>query len=112
MTKRNPALPPGKPGNPKADINPEHVKALAGAGCTVEEIAEFLHVNKKTLERRFVKVMEAGRLNRNVSLRRKQFELAQRGDRAMLIWLGKQYLGQKDKQEHCGSNDAPLSRSS
>ena len=26
------------PGKPKAKIDPEHVKALASAGCTVEEI--------------------------------------------------------------------------
>lgn len=31
------------------------------------------------------------------SLRRKQFELAQAGDRTMLIWLGKQRLGQSEK---------------
>ena len=48
------------PGKPKAKIDPEHVKALASAGCTVEEIADFLGVNKKTLERRFLKIMEKG----------------------------------------------------
>lgn len=31
-----------------------------------------------------------------VELRRKQFEMAMDGDVRMLIWLGKQYLGQKD----------------
>ena len=31
-----------------------------------------------------------------VSLRRKQFELALKGDRTMLIWLGKQHLGQRE----------------
>lgn len=30
-------------------------------------------------------------------LRAKQFEVAMSGDKAMLIWLGKQYLGQNDK---------------
>lgn len=37
-----------------------------------------------------------------MSIRRKQFELAMDGDKAMLTWLGKQYLGQTDsgkKQE-------------
>ena len=33
------------------------------------------------------------------SLRRKQFELAMNGDRTMLIWLGKQYLEQKDTKQ-------------
>ena len=31
-----------------------------------------------------------------MSLRRKQYELALEGDRTMLIWLGKQHLGQSE----------------
>jgi hypothetical protein len=96
------------PGRPKAKLDPEHIKALAGAGCTVDEIAEFLGVNKKTLERRFLKIMEAGRLRRNVSLRRKQVELAMKGDRTMLIWLGKQCLGQSEKSQITGKDDGPI----
>lgn len=34
-----------------------------------------------------------------VSLRRKQMEMALAGDRTMLVWLGKQYLGQADKMD-------------
>ena len=34
-----------------------------------------------------------------VELRKKQFEMAMDGDVRMLIWLGKQYLGQKDTPE-------------
>jgi predicted metal-dependent hydrolase len=96
------------PGKPKAKIDPEHVKALASAGCTVEEIADFLGVNKKTLERRFLPIMEKGRNTRNVSLRRKQVELAMRGDKTMLIWLGKQFLGQSDKTQLSGKDDGPI----
>ena len=36
---------------------------------------------------------------RLVELRKKQFEMAMDGNVQMLIWLGKQYLGQKDKPE-------------
>ena len=38
--------------------------------------------------------------NGRMSLRREQYRLAMDGDRTMLIWLGKQYLGQADKVEH------------
>ena len=31
-----------------------------------------------------------------VALKKKQYEIAMTGDTRMLIWLGKQYLGQKD----------------
>ena len=34
-----------------------------------------------------------------ISLRRYQFRQAEKGNASLLIWLGKQYLGQTDKQE-------------
>lgn len=37
-------------------------------------------------------------------LRVKQFDLAQKGSERMLVWLGKQRLGQRDKVEHTGAN--------
>jgi hypothetical protein len=62
-------------------------------------MAEMLECSKDTLERRFAAVIKKGRAQRNSSLRRKQFEVAMKGDRTMLIWLGKQYLEQRDKHE-------------
>jgi hypothetical protein len=41
----------------------------------------------------------------NASLKRKQFQVAMRGNPALLIWLGKQYLGQSDKLEGPGAGD-------
>ena len=38
----------------------------------------------------------------------KQFELAKKGDRAMLIWLGKQRLDQSDKKEIKQENTGQL----
>ncbi len=37
-----------------------------------------------------------------ISLRRMQFKKAQVGNVPMLIWLGKQYLGQSEKHELSG----------
>ena len=34
-----------------------------------------------------------------IALKKKQFDMAMKGNVPMLIWLGKQYLGQMDKQE-------------
>ena len=34
-----------------------------------------------------------------LALRKKQFDIAMQGNVQMLIWLGKQYLEQSDKQE-------------
>lgn len=41
------------------------------------------------------------------SLRRTQFKMAERNT-AMAIWLGKQYLGQSDKQEWSTKDGRPL----
>ncbi len=52
-----------------------------------------------TLARRFKDELADGRLQGKASLRRKQYEIAMSGNTTMLIWLGKQALGQSDKQE-------------
>lgn len=83
-------------GRPKKEIDAAKVKKLAGMGLTVEEIAAVLECNKRTLERRFVAVLKEGRQRRNASLRRRQFTVAMKGSVPMLIFLGKQYLGQRD----------------
>jgi hypothetical protein len=43
--------------------------------------------------------MAVGRM----SLRRKQWKAAEDGNTTMLVWLGKQYLGQSDKSEVTGA---------
>jgi hypothetical protein len=89
---------------PRLEIDPEQVKLLAGIGCPVDEMALVLGCSKRTLERRYAALIETGRADIRKSLRRKQVEMALKGDRTMLIWLGKQLLGQRDEQrvEHAG----------
>lgn len=72
---------------------------MAAVGCTVEEIALVIGCNKRTIERRFVAVLEKGRARLRAGLRHKQVQLAMQGDKTMLVWLGKQLLGQKDRTE-------------
>lgn len=84
--------------NIKKDINPEQVHKLAAIGCTDVEIGDIVGCSHDTLTRRFKDELIAGRANGKASLRRKQYEQAMSGNVAMLIWLGKQYLGQTDKQ--------------
>jgi hypothetical protein len=63
---------------------------------TMPELAAITGVSEDTLYRNFAGAIKRGRALRNASLRRKQFEVADSGNPTMLIWLGKQYLGQKD----------------
>ena len=94
-------------GRPKKRIDFELVDRLCAIQCTGEEIASVLNVSYDTLERRvkekfgvsFADYFEEKRGKGRVSLRRMQWKKAEKGDTTMLIWLGKQYLKQTDKQE-------------
>jgi hypothetical protein len=100
-------------GRPKKEVDFEMVKRLAAVMCTIEEIAAVLGVSVDTLERRgerFRQALAEGQAQGRASLRRIQFETAKKGNATMQVWLGKQYLEQRDKTEvqHSGSIARPL----
>ena len=84
-------------GRPKKEIDYEAVEKLASIQCTQEEIANFLELSVRTLQRddEFCRLYKKGQDNGKMSLRRTQFKLAEKNP-SMAIWLGKQYLGQRD----------------
>lgn len=84
---------------PRAKIDPDMVEKLAAIQCSQQEIATVVGCSVDTLQRRFRAQMESGKERGKVSIRRKQYEVAMKGDKAMLIWLGKQWLGQTDQRE-------------
>lgn len=84
---------------PKLEIDEEQVLKLAMIQCTMNEMAAVLNCSVDTLERRFADVIQKGRDSGKMSLKRKQWETAMNGNVAMLIWLGKNMLGQTDKKE-------------
>ena len=82
----------------------EQLRALGGIQATVEECAAVLRVSLRTLQNFFAahedakEAHEEGKLSGLASLRRKQFNLAER-NATMAIFLGKNYLGQQDIQQ-------------
>ena len=87
-------------GRPKKEIDYDMVEKLANIQCTQEEIASFLGVSVRTLQRdeEFCRIYKKGQENGKMSLRRIQYKLAEKNT-AMAIFLGKQYLGQRDNVE-------------
>lgn len=89
----------------KIEFNLDALEKLCRLNCTFEEIAAYFNVSTKTIQRRyneepdFQKAIDSGRANGKLSLRRLQFKAAEDGNPSTLIWLGKQLLGQTDKQE-------------
>lgn len=96
-------------GRPKLEIDEDQIYKLALCGMTDVEMASLLEISKSTLQT-FRPIIKKGRSNLSQSVKRTQLEVAlKEKDRTMLIWVGKQYCGQKDKQdvEHSGEAMAP-----
>lgn len=91
-------------GRPRKQINKESFEKLCALQCTQEEICGVLGVNSDTLNKwckseykaNFSEVFKEKRQLGKMSLRRSQFKLAEK-NATMAIWLGKQYLDQRDR---------------
>lgn len=90
----------------QANINQKQFETLCAIQCTREEIMAVFDVSKDTLLRwcketygtDFETIFAEKKQHGKASLRRSQYELAKTNP-TMAIWLGKQYLGQKDHTE-------------
>lgn len=98
------------PGAEKIEFDLAMVEGLGKIAATHREMAMFFGVGERTIRRRmdknspdgdspFLAAYEKGAGNLYVGIRRKQIEIALAGDRTMLIWLGKNLLGQTDRLE-------------
>jgi hypothetical protein len=100
-----PVVPPRKKmGRPRIEINYGDLDKLCFMQATLREIAQWFECSEDTVERAikrdkkvtFAEYFEQKRSRGRVSLRRKQWDVANTGNVTMLIWLGKQWLGQRD----------------
>ena len=85
-----------KPGRPKLNIDGDKISKWISYGATVREIADVENCSEDHIHTVFREKITKGKFERNIRLRKAQFELGFGGNCSMLIWLGKQYLGQKD----------------
>jgi hypothetical protein len=82
----------------KHNLDTKQIEQLASFGCTNTEMASFFGCSENTI-RRYGEFLTKGRDKGKIKLRQLQWRSAERGNTSMLIWLGKQILGQTDKQE-------------
>lgn len=104
-------------GRPKKEIDKKQFENLCGLQCTMLEICNFFYVSDKTLtawckrtyKKSFSEVFAQKREKGKISLRRMQFQLAEKSA-SMAIFLGKQYLGQRDETslELTGKDGGPV----
>ena len=93
-----------KIGRPPKDLDWKAFEASCRCWCTQEEICSIFDVTVKTLDQacirhygvRFSRIYTEKANGGKRCLRRAQLRTALKGNPAMLIWLGKQKLDQKD----------------
>ena len=103
---------------PLHQLDYKKLDAMCAIHCTGEECAAILDIDYDTLNKAlkrdgnkgFTEYFKQKGANGKMSLRRKQFDHAMSGNATMLIWLGKQWLGQVDKQEETVDGDGQISK--
>jgi myo-inositol-1-phosphate synthase len=88
----------------KLEIDPKLVENYARLGASNTEIAGLFNCDEGTIRKRFSEILLKARSTRKVKLRELQWKQAEKGNITMLIWLGKQELGQSDKIEQANTN--------
>ena len=96
-----------KVGRPEKEFDWKVLDSILQFGANLIDCSELLDVSDDTIQRKIksehgctfseYRTKKMGRMR--VKLLQKQYEMAQNGNVALLIWLGKQHLGQKDKIE-------------
>jgi hypothetical protein len=107
-----------KTGRPEFVLDEDEFKKLMRLHATLSETAGWFDVSEDTIEAAckrqfnlsFSECFKKWSAGGKISLRRAQWIAAtEKHNTALLIWLGKQYLGQKDMIEHSGNPDkAPI----
>ena len=80
-------------------VCPEDVEQLAESHATYAELARYFGVKEGTFRDHFRETVEKARTGTKIRLRKKQIDVAMTGNVSMLIWLGKNILGQSDQPE-------------
>jgi hypothetical protein len=103
-------------GRPEAIIDWNKVTKYLQAQCDSVGIAGLLGISVDTLYNRckrdnnldYSAFAAQKKSEGKELLRGKQYSVAMEGDKTMLVWLGKQYLMQSDKQELTGKDGEKL----
>ena len=86
-------------------IPPDEVYRLGELGCTDKEIADWFMIDENTLRYNFSVFLTKSRSALKRRLRAVQLDIALKGNPTMLIWLGKNILGQTDSPYNSDANE-------
>lgn len=85
-------------------VPPDEVYKLAALGCSMEEMCDWFQINRETLKYNFAEYISKGQSHLKQRLRQAQYQVAIGGNATMLIWLGKNVLGQQETPTNNDSN--------
>ena len=91
----------------KYQIDTVQLQKLATLGCTNKEMADFFGCSADLLEKSYSEFLTKGRAQQKMRLRQLQWRACENGNVSMLIFLGKNMLGQQDRIEET-ELDEPL----
>jgi len=104
----------------KLDIDPEKIRALAGFGCTIMDIAKYFQCDESTIRKNYKAEFESGLEDLKLSLRKNLIKMSlDDQNTAASIFLAKNFLGMSDKTavdltgnletvlKECGFEDTP-----
>lgn len=77
-------------------VTRKQIQYFGERGASWLEIEKFYNVSRTTLQRYYLRDYEKGYALTNIALRNRQVVLALSGNPTMLVWTGKQRLGQSD----------------
>ena len=83
----------------KYQIDTIQLQKLATLGCTNKEMADFFGCSADLLEKSYSEFLTKGRAQQKMRLRQLQWRACENGNVSMLIFLGKNMLGQQDRIE-------------
>lgn len=89
-------------------IDPKEVYKVAKLWCTWNEMAEWFGLPVETFKFNFRDIVVKARNETKQFLRREQIKVALTGNVPMLIWLGKQVLGQLERPEELFEEKEPV----
>lgn len=101
-------MPAGRPPKESSKIDKEELRDLMKFYPTTKEVCDWFDVKHELTIVRFIKkhfhcnfdeLRDKSFIRTKVAIKRAQLKKALAGDNTMLIWVGKQYLGQTDKMD-------------
>lgn len=91
---------------PAKNLDTDKIEQYAMLGLSRRIIANLLNVSEGTIRTKYKKNYELGRAKRMTAIAKGQWDALKGGNVTMLIWLGKNDLGQSD-QPHSDGNPEP-----